>query len=157
MDDTTKTMTDDGVMEGGTPDVDAAEEVFVSDEMKQIQADIAAQDALIEEARAARRELVKARRRQARLDEAERERRNREREQADALAFWRLVHDSRINRSDGRVTSAYEFITDDVMPRTFSESPAAESMDADSTSADARADTPEQVGGVDSAYMDEAL
>lgn len=103
-------MADDN-MDMVSADMDGAEEPYVSDEMKQILADIEAQDKVIEEARAAKKSLQAAKRRQARLDAKEAERLAREREQAEALALLRKLRSSTLRKNDGTSINAYEYVT----------------------------------------------
>lgn len=144
---------------GALPDAKSTdEETYVSDEMRQILDDIAAQDALIEEAREVRRKLVRAKRRQARLDAEEAERRAREREQRDALELWRMLHKCDVRWGDGNISDAYEFVADKVLTHLVERSPADESEDTVCAHADERTDTSEHVGdGAETESPGEAL
>ena len=117
------------------------EKAYVSDEMKQILADIEAQDKLIEEARAAKKSLQAAKRRQARLDEKERERRAREKEQRDALALWRALHNSNVRLKDGTTMNAYELVTSEVTPHLVMVGPSGSEGATDSAHGDGQTDT----------------
>ncbi|MBR1830082.1 MAG: hypothetical protein IJ781_11370, partial [Atopobiaceae bacterium] len=94
-----------------TDTTSSADETYQSPEMADILARIDEQNAAIDAARKELKELRKARRRQARADEKERERRAREKEQHDALALWRALHNSNVRLKDGTTMNAYELVT----------------------------------------------
>ena len=124
-----------------TDTTSSADETYQSPEMADILARIDEKNAAIDAARKELKELRKARRRQARADEKERERRAREKEQHDALALWRALHNSNVRLKDGTTMNAYELVTSEVTPHLVMVGPSGSEGATDSAHGDGQTDT----------------